>query len=154
VGKKFSYSASWNFRLSSCQLGTQRTEHMSKVDVKVVLLGKATVGKTCLVERFLHGKFRDSTVATVGAAFGARRVVVNGREITLGVWDTAGQERYESMSKIYYRAARAALVCYDMGDEKSFEKVRFWVDELMSNEENCEDLYRRNKSRSSSESFS
>eukprot|EP01116_Phalansterium_solitarium_P019834 TRINITY_DN5683_c0_g1_i1.p1 TRINITY_DN5683_c0_g1~~TRINITY_DN5683_c0_g1_i1.p1 ORF type:complete len:197 (+),score=68.78 TRINITY_DN5683_c0_g1_i1:114-704(+) len=111
---------------------------MSKVDVKVVLLGKATVGKTCLVERFLHGKFRDSTVATVGAAFGARRVVVNGKEITLGVWDTAGQERYESMSKIYYRSARAAIVCYDMNDEKTYEKVQFWVDELQTNEDGCE----------------
>jgi len=111
---------------------------MSKVDVKVVLLGKATVGKTCLVERFLHGKFRDSTVATVGAAFGARRVTVAEKQVTLGVWDTAGQERYESMSKIYYRSARAAIVCYDLNDEKSYEKVKFWVDELQTNEEGCE----------------
>lgn len=26
--------------------------------------------------------------------------------------DTAGSERYEAMSRIYYRGARAALVCY------------------------------------------
>lgn len=26
--------------------------------------------------------------------------------------DTAGSERYESMSRIYYRGARAAIVCY------------------------------------------
>jgi len=113
---------------------------MAKVDVKVVLLGKHSVGKTCLVERFLHGQFKDSTVATVGAAFGAKKVEVYGREITLGVWDTAGQERYESMSRIYYRGAKAALVCFDLSDMKSFEKVRFWVEELMLNEESC-DIY-------------
>ena len=28
------------------------------------------------------------------------------------VQDTAGSERYESMSRIYYRGARAAIVCY------------------------------------------
>jgi Ras-related protein Rab-24 len=28
--------------------------------------------------------------------------------------DTAGAERYESMSRIYYRSARAAIVCYGM----------------------------------------
>lgn len=26
--------------------------------------------------------------------------------------DTAGSERYESMSRIYYRGAKAAIVCY------------------------------------------
>jgi len=29
----------------------------SKVDMKVVLLGKEYVGKTCLVQRYLHEKF-------------------------------------------------------------------------------------------------
>jgi len=112
---------------------------MSKVDVKVVLLGKQSVGKTCLVERYLHGKFKDSdkTVATVGAAFGAKKLVAHGKEITLGIWDTAGQERYESMSRIYYRSAKAALVCFDLTDGKSFDKVKFWVEELMQNEEGC-----------------
>ena len=28
------------------------------------------------------------------------------------VQDTAGSERYESMSRIYYRGAKAAIVCY------------------------------------------
>jgi len=110
---------------------------MSKVDVKVVLLGKTSVGKTCLVERFLHGKFKDNTVATVGAAFGAKKLTIKGKEITLGIWDTAGQERYESMSRIYYRSAKAALICYDLSDKKSFEKVQFWIDELVANEEGC-----------------
>jgi len=110
---------------------------MSKVDVKVVLLGRHSVGKTCLVERYLHGKFKDNTVATVGAAFGAKKMDVSGKEVTLGIWDTAGQERYESMSRIYYRSAKAALVCFDLTDSKSFDKVRFWVDELMANEEGC-----------------
>jgi len=112
----------------------------SKVDVKVVLLGKHSVGKTCLVERYLHGKFKDTTVATVGAAFGAKKLVVSGKEVTLGIWDTAGQERYESMSRIYYRSAKATIVCFDLTDPKSFDKVKFWVDELLANEEGC-DIY-------------
>ena len=28
--------------------------------------------------------------------------------------DTAGSERYEAMSRIYYRGAKAAVVCYGM----------------------------------------
>merc|ERR1712137_1283654 len=113
---------------------------MSKVDVKVVLLGQHDVGKTCLVDRYLHGKFKYNVTATVGAAFGAKKVEVSGSSITLGIWDTAGAERYESMSRIYYRSARAAIVCYDLTNKATFEKVEFWIDELLTNEENC-DIY-------------
>lgn len=49
--------------------------------------------------------------------------------------DTAGSERYEAMSRIYYRGAKAAVVCYDLTDSESFARVRFWVNELKSNEE-------------------
>ena len=31
-----------------------------KVDMKIVLLGKEHVGKTCLAQRYLHEKFSDS----------------------------------------------------------------------------------------------
>ena len=51
--------------------------------------------------------------------------------------DTAGAERYESMSRIYYRGAKAALICYDMTDEESFSKVKFWLSELTENEPEC-----------------
>ncbi len=64
---------------------------------------------------------------TIGAAFGAKKVSVQGESVTLGIWvstsysspplnlslqDTAGSERYESMSRIYYRGAKAAIVCF------------------------------------------
>ena len=49
--------------------------------------------------------------------------------------DTAGSERYEAMSRIYYRGARGAIVCYDLTDKTSYERAKFWVNELKNNEE-------------------
>lgn len=72
----------------------------------------------------------------MGAAFGARDVMVGKKKITLGIWDTAGSERYESMTKHYYHKAQGAVVCFDLTDESSFEKAKFWVKELHSVEEN------------------
>lgn len=113
---------------------------MSRVDCKVVLLGREFAGKTSLVERYLHDRWiGDSTSyqSTIGAAFGAREVGVDDDRITLGIWDTAGSERYEAMSRIYYRGATAAVVCYDITNQQSFDRVRFWVDELQKHEERC-----------------
>eukprot|EP01098_Paradermamoeba_levis_P003474 TRINITY_DN1578_c0_g1_i1.p1 TRINITY_DN1578_c0_g1~~TRINITY_DN1578_c0_g1_i1.p1 ORF type:complete len:129 (+),score=22.74 TRINITY_DN1578_c0_g1_i1:337-723(+) len=41
------------------------------------------------------------------------------------------------MSRVYYRNARAAVVCFDLTHAKSFEKVKFWTKELMENEKDC-----------------
>jgi len=113
------------------------TPSPSKVQLKIVLLGQHDVGKTSLVERYLHKKFKFNVTTTVGAAFGAKRVEVDGESITLGIWDTAGAERYESLSRIYYRAARAALICYDLTAESTFNKVKAWVTEIKNNEPEC-----------------
>eukprot|EP00727_Mastigamoeba_balamuthi_P003594 m51a1_g13231 putative ras-related protein rab-24-like (234) ;mRNA; f:1354-2534 len=108
----------------------------TKVDVKVVVLGQAEVGKTCLLHRFLYGRYKEQC-ATVAAAFGAKKVQVGSRLVTLGIWDTAGSERFESISRIYYKDARAAVLCYDVTNAATFAKVRFWVSELNANEPQC-----------------
>lgn len=112
---------------------------MAKVDVKVVMLGKEYSGKTSLVERFLNERFvgENKYQSTIGAAYGAKKLSVDGREVVVGVWDTAGSERYESMVRMYYRGAKAAVVCYAVNDEESWEKLKFWINELKKMEEHC-----------------
>jgi len=112
-----------------------------KVDIKVVLLGKSYAGKTSLVERYIHERFVGEAAPyqnTIGAAFGAKTVTIDNERVIIGIWDTAGSERYEAMSKIYYRGAKAAIVCYDLTDRTSFERARFWIGELQKHEETCQ----------------
>uniref|UniRef100_A0A8C6NA97 Ras-related protein Rab-24 n=2 Tax=Melopsittacus undulatus TaxID=13146 RepID=A0A8C6NA97_MELUD len=109
-----------------------------RVDAKVVLLGQEGVGKSSLVERCAHRRFRTGPYQnTIGAAFVAKVMSVGDQTVTLGIWDTAGSERYEAMSRIYYRGARAAIVCYDLTDSGSFQRAKFWVNELQNCEEGC-----------------
>jgi len=112
---------------------------MARVDLKVVLLGKEFSGKTSLVERFLNDRFAGENryQNTIGAAYGAKMVMVEEREVTMGIWDTAGSERYESMSRIYYRGAKAAVVCYSVNDPDAWDKLRFWIEELQKFEKDC-----------------
>lgn len=112
--------------------------NMTKVDLKIVLLGQQHVGKSCLVDRFLNSKFDAMQKNTIGAAFGAKRVYLpNGRGMTLGIWDTAGAERFESLSRVYYHSAGSALVCFDPSKLDTWRKLDFWVGELQENEPRC-----------------
>ncbi|XP_063434398.1 ras-related protein Rab-24-like [Mytilus trossulus] len=109
-----------------------------ELDIKIVLLGKAYAGKTCLVQRYVNQMFTDTPYQnTIGAAYASARVKVNGKTVILNIWDTAGSERYQSMSRIYYRGAKAAILCFDLTDAESFDKARYWSGELERNEPDC-----------------
>ncbi|KAI9595090.1 ras family-domain-containing protein, partial [Syncephalis fuscata] len=106
---------------------------MNRVDLKVVLLGAAGVGKSSLLERYVYDRFTEAGChATVGAAFGRKHVLVAGnrKHHLMGIWDTAGSERYAGMTKMYYRAASAAILCYSLTDPESLDRCRRWANEL------------------------
>jgi Ras-related protein Rab-24 len=54
-----------------------------------------------------------------------------GRVITMGLWDTAGAERFESLSRLYYNGAKAAIVCFDASNRRSWQKLQRWVRTLL-----------------------
>lgn len=41
------------------------------------------------------------------------------------------------MSRIYYRSAKAAILCFDLLVPDDFEKIKEWVAELKENEPSC-----------------
>ena len=52
----------------------------------------------------------------------------------LEIWDTAGQERYRSLTPMYYRNARVALVCFDLSKfESTFNTAKYWIQQLELN---------------------
>lgn len=101
--------------------------------LKVVLLGNAGTGKTCIVKHITTGTFNDSTAPTFGASYASKSITVGGTEYKLQIWDTAGQEKFRSMAPMYYRSAHAALVVYSVVDAASFVAVDTWVASLRDN---------------------
>lgn len=100
------------------------------VQVKLVLLGEAAVGKSSLVLRFVSNDFNDNTSPTIGAAFLTQKCRLENRIVKFEIWDTAGQERFHSLAPMYYRNAAAAVVVYDITKAASLEKAKAWVKEL------------------------
>mmetsp|Transcript_35555 Transcript_35555/g.48441 ORF Transcript_35555/g.48441 Transcript_35555/m.48441 type:complete len:202 (-) Transcript_35555:196-801(-) len=99
---------------------------------KLVLLGDASVGKSCLVVRFAKGEFYEYQEPTIGAAFMTQTVSLGDVVVKFEIWDTAGQERYKSLAPMYYRGAAAAVVVYDITSKESFDAAKSWVVELQS----------------------
>ncbi|QLL33895.1 hypothetical protein HG536_0F02200 [Torulaspora globosa] len=105
-------------------------------DLKLVLLGESSVGKSSIVTRYITGSFQK-TNATIGAAFTTKTLEFPGadgirKKVNLEIWDTAGQERYRSMAPMYFRNTDIALVVFDVTKPESLRKAQSWIDELNS----------------------
>ncbi|KAF1842486.1 GTP-binding protein yptV5 [Cucurbitaria berberidis CBS 394.84] len=108
----------------------------NSLEAKIVVLGSQGVGKTSLVHRYVKNAFTPPTTqSTIGASFLTKRVmdIDTSTVVRLQIWDTAGQERFRSISKLYYRGANAAVLCYDITDPQSFEEMGRWLKELKTN---------------------
>ena len=97
--------------------------------VKVVLIGDATVGKSCLLLRFCDRRFRADHSATIGVEFGCRVLESQGFRFKMHGWDTAGQELYRSVARSYYRFAAVVLLVFDLTNRQSFEHLYTWLEE-------------------------
>ncbi|XP_054709013.1 ras-related protein Rab-30-like [Uloborus diversus] len=97
---------------------------------KVVLVGNAGVGKTCLVRRFTQGLFPPGQGATIGVDFLIKTVEIDGEKVKLQIWDTAGQERFRSITQSYYRSAHALVLVYDISTLSTFQSLPMWIKEI------------------------
>ena len=109
---------------------------MSSPDtVKVVLLGEAGVGKTCIITKFITGNYNPDTISSLSAQFISKTLEFKdiNRTIKFDIWDTAGQERFRALAKIFYKDAKVICLCYDISNKKSFEELKnFWYSYVTS----------------------
>ena len=106
---------------------------MSAVEtVKVVLLGEAGVGKTCIISQFISGVFDPDTISSLSAQFITKTLDFKDlkKSIKFEIWDTAGQERFRSLAKIFYKDAKVICLVYDITSKKSFDELKnFWYEQ-------------------------
>ena len=99
--------------------------------IKIVLVGNAGVGKTCISQRYMNDTFTQQEGSTVGARYFQKIIDIDGKTVKLDIWDTAGQEKYRAMGKMFYKEAYIVLFIYDITNEQSFLDLKnVWYDEL------------------------
>ncbi|KND00786.1 small GTP-binding protein domain [Spizellomyces punctatus DAOM BR117] len=123
-------AASLNNSATSAGGDAQNAANLKPIQVKLVLLGEAAVGKSSLVLRFVNNEFQENKEPTIGAAFLTQKCKLDDKIIKYEIWDTAGQERFHSLAPMYYRNAQAAVVVYDITKPASLDKAKSWVKEL------------------------
>lgn len=59
-----------------------------------------------------------------------QQLTIEGVMLKIHLWDTGGSDRFRSLVSMYYRDAVAAIICYDLANESSFQSVDYWTNEM------------------------
>ena len=98
---------------------------------KILLLGDSSVGKTCFLMRYTDNTFQDIHMSTIGLDYKLKNVQLeDGKMVKIQVWDTAGQDRFRSITKNYYKGAHGIILIYDVTENKSFENLKNWMNQI------------------------
>jgi len=95
--------------------------------LKVLFVGDAGVGKTCLLNRLYGDEFAEpkedwdvkKTTLTMGNI--SKPIILT---------DTNGQERFRELTSAQYKNVDMVFVVYSIDDKKTFENLSKWVDEV------------------------
>jgi len=97
---------------------------------KMIVIGDAGVGKSCLTNRAAREKFLENYNPTVGFEFLTFSTNIDNKIIKLQIWDTCGQEVYRSLITNFYRNASLAMMVYSIDSRESFLHINQWLKEV------------------------
>ncbi|KAI0260390.1 ras-domain-containing protein [Gloeopeniophorella convolvens] len=104
---------------------------LEPVNVKLLVLGLASVGKSSLLLRFTDQQWlpEDEASPTIGVDTWVHKMDAKGKRVTLNIWDTAGDERLRAITSSYYRGTQGIILVYDVTTRATFEAISWWFAE-------------------------
>ncbi len=96
---------------------------------KLCIFGDGGVGKTTLVNKYLTGVFKNSTM-TIGIDFHIKTLLIDGIKVRLQIWDFAGEERFRFLLPSYIVGASGGIFMYDITRFSSLKNLNDWLDVL------------------------
>ncbi|MFX0095939.1 MAG: Rab family GTPase [Candidatus Hodarchaeota archaeon] len=104
-----------------------------KFNLKLILVGDGGVGKTSLVQQFVHARFKQDYKITIGVDVSAKTVdLSNDIKVQLTIHDIGGQDKFAPLRSNFYRGANIAMCVYDITREKTLVSLENkWLPELL-----------------------
>ena len=106
---------------------------MTSEKCQILLLGDSAVGKTCLINRYTNGVFKEEYISTVGFDYYTKQEEINNKTVQVKLWDTAGQERFKTLTPSFLRNAEGVIIVFDVTSQDSFDNVKGWINSIKSN---------------------
>jgi len=100
------------------------------IQKKVCMLGGFGVGKTSLVARFVHSRFSDQYLSTMGVKVDRKGVDVGDRHVNMMLWDIYGEEDNRKVATSYLRGTSGAILVADGTRPETLETTQVLLQRL------------------------
>ena len=80
---------------------------------KICMLGAFAVGKTSLVQRYVHSMFSEKYQTTLGVKIDKKSLLIDERQVDLIIWDLAGEDEFINVRSSYLRGSAGAMLVAD-----------------------------------------
>ena len=97
--------------------------------LKIAVLGLGSVGKTTISKSY-SGEINDldQISMTKGVDITVKRIIYQGRTVTLQIWDFAGQKQFRFMIDVFLRGVKGVMYVYDITDIETLAYLNEFVD--------------------------
>ena len=106
----------------------ERKQSKKIYNIKAILLGEVSTGKTCLINNFLGNDYNSNEKATLYPSQAFTELEINNNKLNLSLWDTMGQEKFRSVTKSFIKDSNIVIFVYDITRRDTFLELNFWVD--------------------------
>ena len=108
---------------------TERKKEEVEMELKIIILGKSEVGKTCLLLKYFDTNFFENSITTIGIDYKTKYFKFDDKKVKINYLDTAGQERFKTITTNYLRNADGILLVYAVDSRESFKLLDEWLKE-------------------------
>lgn len=109
------------------------------IKLKLAVLGKSLVGKSCMTNVFINQKFSIDYDATIEDKY-VREKLIDGKQCSLDILDTAGQDDYASLINTWISSSDGFILVFSITDRESFEGVKGIYKKIVNIKGNIEDF--------------
>ncbi|CAC5404992.1 DNAJC27 [Mytilus coruscus] len=100
--------------------------------IKIISMGNAEVGKSCIIKRYCEKRFVHKYLATIGIDYGVTKVNIRDKEVKVNIFDMAGHPIFYEVRNEFYKDTQGAIIVFDVSDRNSFEALDSWLLELQN----------------------
>lgn len=104
------------------------TKGSSPSRIKVLSMGSACSGKSCLIKRYCEERFVSKYIATIGVDYGVKPVKLDCLgDFRINFWDLSGHPEFFEVRNEFYKDTQGCLLVYDVTSRDSFEQCDAWL---------------------------
>ncbi|HSK71229.1 MAG TPA: COR domain-containing protein, partial [Pyrinomonadaceae bacterium] len=106
-------------------------------EAKLVVVGEANVGKTCVINRLLHNKFiKTSSTHGIEISYWKDVELEDGQKVQLNVWDFGGQEIMHSTHQFFFTKRTVYILVVNARENEDTNKTEEWLQRIQNLSQN------------------